>query len=97
MIKKVVYFKFEMNKHKKIGQIYSEQNSPYLEYLNKFHELQRIPSELSQLDSGVIFIDLFMLIKGFKITSPFEEQPRTFAHKFSNLKILMESIENYWN
>ena len=86
-----------MNKHKKIGQIYSEQSNPYIEYLSKFRELQSIPSDLCQLDSGVIFFDLFLLVKGFKVTAAFEEQPKTFAHKFSNLKILMESIEKYWN
>lgn len=42
-------------------------------------------------------MDLFLLVKGFKIRSAFEEQPKTFAHRFTNLKILMESIEEYWN
>jgi hypothetical protein len=49
------------------------------------------------LHDGVILSELFQLIKGFKLVGEFDENPKTFSHKFSNLKVLFQSIERYWN
>jgi hypothetical protein len=37
------------------------------------------------------------LIKDFTLKQEIEENPKTFAQKLSNLKILYRSIESYWS
>lgn len=86
-----------MIKLKRVGKAEPDHNNPYIEYIQKFKEVSKLPSECTQLDNGVTIIELFMLIKGFKLLGSYEENPRTFSHSFTNLKLLLESIENYWN
>lgn len=62
-----------MNKLKRIGQAESDLSSTsYLEYIQKFKELTTLPNQFSQLDSGVIIIELFLLIKGFIVVAAYE-------------------------
>ena len=61
-----------MHKLKRIGQAESDLSSPYIEYIQKFKELTTLPTQCTQLDNGVIIIELFLLIKGFSLVAPYE-------------------------
>lgn len=43
-----------------------------------------------------MLLDLVRLIKDFSIVGGYEDNPRTFAHRFTNLKVLFKSIEYFW-
>lgn len=78
-----------MNKHKRVGQGSANYINPYIDYIQQFKEISTMATECSQLDDGVVMIQLFLLTKGFKLVREYEDHPKTFSHKFYNLKLLL--------